>query len=130
MILLHSFPPPPSFCSLSLALISNKDEGVGLIDIVANESFSSVSLTFLIPGQCFSIHIPLPAGFSLVQPVGCRLAVLRLCCRCQPANPDCPSGTDPPMYAGISPLEHRNADGGGMFWKESRIYPSGLFGSD
>ena len=43
--------PPPAPPPLPLALISNKDEGVALIDIVPNESLSNVSLTFQIPGQ-------------------------------------------------------------------------------
>lgn len=95
----------PSFSSpsspFSSALISNKDEGVALIDIVANESFSSVSLTSQIPGQCVSLLIPLPAGFSLLQPAGCRLAALSLSLLpLLPTSkaffcPGCPSGTEP-----------------------------------
>lgn len=68
------FPRSP----LSLALISNKDEGVALIDIVANESFSSVSLTSTIPGQCISPRVLLPAGFSLFRPTGIVVSLLLL----------------------------------------------------
>ena len=122
------------FCCLlplSLALISNKDEGVALIDIVANESFSSVSLTSQIPGQCISLHIPLPAGFSLVQPACCTLASLCLCCCCccccccQPANTFSarPSlGHQAPMCVGKSPLERRGGEGG-CFWERHPLSP-------
>lgn len=108
----------PSPRPLSLALISNKDEGVALIDIVANESFSSVSLTSQIPGQCVSLHIPLPAGFSLVRPACCRLASQSLCCRCcQPAStcsaPAIPRAPSPDVWRHVPAGAERGWGGRG-----------------
>lgn len=121
---------PSATSALARPSISNKDEGVALIDVVANESFNSASLTsprFQVnASRCTS---PLPAGFGPARPARCRLAAPRLCC-CQPVNAECffffasaPVRSSPGhralMCVGISPLEENSAEGAEYLKREA-----------
>lgn len=71
----HPAPSPTHTHSHTHPWPWNKDECVASIDIVANESFNSVSLTSLLTGHCVRLHVLLWEGCILVCPLCCRLSV-------------------------------------------------------